>query len=217
MSPYSDKPPTYFAHARQEIRPLLPMHCGRVLEVGCGTGATLAWLRSQNCISEAVGIEISQTAADIAKPRLDAVYCFDFETTDLPEQQPFDVILCLDVLEHMLDPWAVVHRLVDRYLVEGGTLVVSLPNVRHHSVVLPLLLHGAWDYSDAGLLDRTHLRFFTHATAEKLVKHTCLHPVRWLRFAGSLRTKKGWLNMLTGGIFENFWTYQLVFSVQKKS
>lgn len=217
MNNYNDKPLEYFDHARTEISSLLPVHCGRVLELGCGGGATLAWLRRQNRLSEAVGIEISPKAAALARPHLDAVHCFDFESALMPDpKQQFDVILCLDVLEHMGDPWAVVKRLVEDNLAQGGTLVISLPNVRHYSVLVPLLLEGNWDYQDAGILDRTHVRFFTHSTAETLLAHPSLGAVQWLRSAPDFGTLKGWIKALTWGKLRGFLTYQLILAVEKK-
>ncbi len=79
------------------------------------------------------------------------------------------MILALDVLEHLVDPWTVVAKL-DRLLRPGGVLVASIPNVRHHSVVVPLLFKGGWRYLPMGPLDRTHLRFFTRSTAIELVE-----------------------------------------------
>jgi hypothetical protein len=78
---------------------------------------------------------------------------------DIPELGRPDLILLLDVLEHLPDPVAVLKRFVAQ-LGEAGTVIVSLPNVAHLSVALPLLLRGQFTYRDAGILDRTHLRFF---------------------------------------------------------
>ena len=80
-----------------------------------------------------------------------------------------DLILALDVLEHLVDPWSVVRKL-DRVLRPGGALIASIPNVRHHSVLVPLLFRGRWRYMPMGPLDRTHLRFFTRSTAIDLVE-----------------------------------------------
>ena len=216
MQSYSDKSGDYFAHARKEIQPLLPNNCGRVLEIGCGAGATLGWLRQQHHATHTVGIEIAETAADKARLFADEVHCLDFERQDLPGNEPkFDLILCLDVLEHMVDPWAVIDRLATRYLKTGGTLLVSLPNVRHYSVVLPLLLQGRWDYEDAGLLDRTHLRFFTKASAKKLLEHPSLGQVSCSATGFDGLTLKHLLNVLTFGIFQEFVTYQYFLSARQ--
>ena len=91
----------------------------------------------------------------------------NIEWLNLPwPPESFDCIVCADVLEHTVDPWAVVGRL-KRLLRPGGCLVASLPNVAHHRN-LRRLLRGRWDYADEGVLARTHLRFFTLPTIEDL-------------------------------------------------
>jgi SAM-dependent methyltransferase len=145
------------------------------------------------------------------------VHCLDFEHGEIPvENSQFDVILCLDVLEHMVNPWGAVDRLVSRYLAPGGALVVSLPNVRHYSVVLPLLLQGRWDYQDAGLLDRTHLRFFTRDTALRLLSHPLLEPARCVGAGFEWPSRKGIFNTLTAGVFRELVTYQYFLATHKK-
>lgn len=216
MQSYSDKSGDYFAHARKEIQPLLPQNCSRVLEVGCGSGATLGWLRQERHAVRTVGIEIAEAAAEKARSFADDVFCLDFERHDLPGgAQKFDLILCLDVLEHMVDPWSVVDRLATQYLEVGGTLLVSLPNVRHYSVVLPLLFGGRWDYEDAGLLDRTHLRFFTKASAKALLSHSRLGPVLCTATGFDGWSKKRFFNALTLGVFRELVTYQYFLSASK--
>jgi 2-polyprenyl-3-methyl-5-hydroxy-6-metoxy-1,4-benzoquinol methylase len=216
MQSYSDKSIDYFAHARKEILPLLPQHCGRVLELGCGSGATLGWLKQIQKAATTVGIEIAESAAMTAKKHADEVYWADFERDDvsIPNRQ-FDVILCLDVLEHMVNPWGVVDRLVSQYLKAGGTLIASVPNVRHFSVVLPLLLGGKWDYADAGLLDRTHLRFFTRDSARQLLVHPQLAAASCSATGFDGWSKKRLLNALTFGVFQEFVTYQYYLTARK--
>lgn len=217
MQSYRDKADAYFAHARKEIAPLLPRACGRVLEIGCGSGATLGWLRQSRRASHTVGVEIAEAAAESARAHVDVVHCLDFERVDLPpESGRFDVILCLDVLEHMVDPWRVVDRLVSTHLVAGGTLVLSLPNVRHYSVVLPLLFKGQWNYENAGLLDRTHLRFFTRDTALGLLAHPMLGPAHLVAEGFDWPSSKGIFNSLTAGVFRELLTYQYYLAACKK-
>ncbi len=218
MQSYVDKSETYFSHARQEIEPLLPQQCGRTLEIGCGSGATLNWLRQIKRASYTVGIEISPLAAETARKLVDEVHSIDFEQVDLPASpEKFDVILCLDVLEHLLDPWKTVDRLVSDYLAEGGTLIVSLPNVQHYSVVLPLLFRGRWQYQEAGLLDRTHLRFFTRGTAHGLLAHPQLSRPRPLMPGFGWRSKKGVFDKLTLGVFRGLLVYQHYLAASKKT
>ena len=216
MQSYAAKSGDYFAHARTEIQPMLPKNCNRVLEVGCGSGATLGWLRQNHQAVHTVGVEIAETAAETARSFADEVHCIDFERHDLPgSPQKFDLILCLDVLEHMVDPWTVVGRLATQYLEVGGTLLVSLPNVRHYSVVLPLLFGGRWEYEDAGLLDRTHLRFFTKASARALLSHPQLGPVSYTASGFENWSVKSALNAVTLGVFQELITYQHFLSVTK--
>ncbi|GAB4214414.1 MAG: hypothetical protein Fur007_10550 [Rhodoferax sp.] len=217
MHSYSDKAASYFAHARTDIAPLLPAQCSRVLELGCGAGATLGWLRQARRVTHCVGIEIAADAAERARAHADQVYCLNFEHQRLPEPQaPFDLVLCLDVLEHLMDPWAMVDRLVREHLAPGGTLVVSLPNVRHYSVVGPLVFQGRWDYADAGLLDRTHIRFFTRRSALALLQHPHLAPARYHANGFTGWRPKRVLNALTLGLLAEFVTYQHLLSATRQ-
>lgn len=217
MQSYSDKTADYFAHARKEITPLLPSQPGRVLEIGCGSGATLGWLRRDRRAIHTVGVEISEAAADTARVHAHEVYCLDFERVELEGRDcQFNLILCLDVLEHMVNPWHVIDRLVSQYLAPGGSLIVSLPNVRHHSVVLPLLFGGRWEYQEAGLLDRTHLRFFTRDTAIDLLTHRHLDSVHCIGSGFEWPSRKGVFNALTAGVFRELLTYQYLLTARKK-
>ncbi len=170
---YATKPAAYFGTPRIDIAPLLPgavgQSLGRVLEIGCGSGATMAWLRTRRDVTLAVGVELTQTQAELARSAFDEIIVGNIEDPAIAEALPsFDLILALDVLEHLVDPAAVVRRLAAR-LAPGGAFVASLPNVGYHTVALPLLLKGRWTYTDEGLLDRTPLRFFDMAGARALL------------------------------------------------
>ncbi|MCK9214510.1 MAG: class I SAM-dependent methyltransferase [Rhodoferax sp.] len=215
MQSYSTKSGDYFAHARREIEPLLPHECGRVLEIGCGSGATLGWLKQKYQGLQAVGLEMVSDAANVAAQYADSVHCMDIESQPSPHALGhFDLIICLDVLEHLVDPWVVIDRFVKDHLVDGGILILSLPNVRHFSVVLPLLTQGRWDYADDGVLDRTHLRFFTRRSALKLAES--LGSVDAVHATGLEKWRKTWwLNFTTLSIFKSFFEYQYLIRVTK--
>lgn len=160
----------YYLNSRPEIADLVPASAARILDVGCGAGMLGRALKADGR-REVVGIEVNHRAADVARQHLDLVLDIDIdEAEELPlEASSFDCVICADVLEHLRDPERVL-RLLARYLRPDGVLVASIPNVRHVSALLPLLVHGRWQYRDEGILDRTHLRFFTLAEVLELLE-----------------------------------------------
>jgi 2-polyprenyl-3-methyl-5-hydroxy-6-metoxy-1,4-benzoquinol methylase len=147
----------YSSQQRAEMTEFIPLRRERVLEVGCGEGVFVSALIG---VKEAWGIEPSP-AADIARQRLHRVFQSTFAEAEaeLPLQY-FDVIVCNDVIEHMSDHDDFLSR-VGRYLAPGGRLVGSVPNVRFYNNLFQMLLEKDWLYTQMGILDRTHLRFFT--------------------------------------------------------
>jgi GT2 family glycosyltransferase/tetratricopeptide (TPR) repeat protein/2-polyprenyl-3-methyl-5-hydroxy-6-metoxy-1,4-benzoquinol methylase len=155
----------YYDMPRPEVLAIIPRTARRVLDVGCGAGNLGATLKARQP-TEVVGIEVVPEIADIARSRLDQVIVGDIESLDLRLQAgSFDCVIFADVLEHLRDPLSVLRRTRD--CVNGGKVIASIPNARHHSVVSSLL-DGNWTYETAGLLDATHLRFFTRREIEKL-------------------------------------------------
>ena len=139
----------------------------RILDVGCWTAEGAELLRPKSV--RMVGIERDERAAAVAAERLDRVIVGDVESLDLDttlEGEEFDVIVFGDVLEHLTDPTSALRR-VRTLLAPGGEIIASIPNIAHGSVRLRLL-QGEFRYADTGLLDRTHLRFFTRDTVDEL-------------------------------------------------
>lgn len=157
---------SYYVHPRPEIVNLVPLEAKKILDIGCGAGATgLEILNRQEC--ELFGIELNTLAGSFAKNYFQRIDIADIERFELPyEKAFFDVIILADVLEHLKNPWQVVKNL-SYYLKPSGSLVCSIPNITHAEALYPLLL-GKWEYVDAGILDRTHLRFFTPQTVQSL-------------------------------------------------
>jgi SAM-dependent methyltransferase len=153
--------PAYYCLPRPELTQLVTAEGRRILEVGCAAGAMGAALLAKGA-AEVVGLDLHEPALAVARTRLSAAHRVDLNALpDLPYPAGhFDLMTFADVLEHLVDPARVLRHLA-RWLQPDGAILVSLPNVRHESVVLPLLVDGLWDYADAGILDRTHLRFFT--------------------------------------------------------
>ena len=148
----------YRAHA------LTLRYCGsgkRVLEIGCSTGYLSEAMVRQGC--RVTGVEIDAEAGDEAKRFCERVVIGDIEALDLsPVGTDFEVLMLADVLEHLRDPCAALRRLAP-LLAPNGYAVISTPNVANWAMRLGLLA-GRWDYTDRGILDRTHLRFFTLRT-----------------------------------------------------
>jgi 2-polyprenyl-3-methyl-5-hydroxy-6-metoxy-1,4-benzoquinol methylase len=171
----------YYKCKRPELIQQIQPGRNRILVVGCAEGLLGETLKQQGKARVVVGFELFPDVAKVAETRLDRVICGDIEAVRLEElelgAESFDYIICGDVLEHLRDPWAVLSWLVTRLKPEG-VLIASLPNVRHWRVVFPLLFLGRWQYQSQGILDKTHLRFFTKQTACKLVEQSGLTVVK---------------------------------------
>lgn len=139
-----------------------------VLDVGCATGYLAQALRARGCTVS--GVEYDAEAAEMARPHLDLLVVGDLVTLDVESafgDRRFDAIVLGDVLEHLADSDPVLARLTT-LLAPGGSVVISVPNVAHGSLRLALL-QGRWQYRELGLLDRTHLRFFTRSSLMALL------------------------------------------------
>jgi GT2 family glycosyltransferase/2-polyprenyl-3-methyl-5-hydroxy-6-metoxy-1,4-benzoquinol methylase len=157
---------------------LLTSENRQVLDVGCATGSVAQALTERGC--RVVGIEIDPIAAKQAERFCDEVIVGDVEALDLADSlgtRRFDVILLGDVLEHLRDPGRVLRALAG-FLAPGGYVVASIPNITHASIRLALLT-GRFRYTDEGILDRTHLRFFDRAGVQELFVNAGYHIELW--------------------------------------
>src|SRR6185437_11908362 len=157
----------YYSHERSQIKPLLPNRAFQILDVGAGVGATLRWIKQFYPDAKTTGIEPNAALREDLQRNVDVALIGKIEEC-FSELERYDLILLLDVLEHLVDPEGVLKRL-SKSLSPGGKVIVSVPNIAHFSVSLPLLLHRQFTYTDAGILDRTHLKFFVEETAVKLL------------------------------------------------
>jgi 2-polyprenyl-3-methyl-5-hydroxy-6-metoxy-1,4-benzoquinol methylase len=163
---YSSKREEYFECARSEMLEYVPSHCRRVLDVGCGTGTFGASIR-QRTGCEVWGVESDAGCIQKAEQNIDKVFQGYFgPELDLP-QDYFDCIVFNDVLEHMLDPSSAL-VLGRGLLSSGGCIVASIPNIRHFPTIWKLVIDGEWEYKEFGILDKTHLRFFTRLSIMRL-------------------------------------------------
>jgi len=156
----------YHDGARNELSDLLPESYTRVLEIGCGEGGFFSCVK-ESC--EYWGIEPSKSAANISRQKLHTVRVGTYEdvSNEIPDNY-FDLIICNDVIEHMVDHNQFLNS-IKRKMTKDAYLIGSIPNVRYFRNLIRLLFEKDWKYKEAGILDYTHLRFFT-----KKSLHRCL-------------------------------------------
>lgn len=211
---YSAKDRAYFRHSRQEIRPLLNTDHARVLDVGCGAGHTLRWIKSiyPNC--ETVGIEIEPANEAELGRNADRYLIADVER--VPDLDgPFDLMLFLDVLEHLRSPEQTLAAFCE-HLSPEGVAIISVPAVSYIGVSLPLLLFRRFEYADAGILDRTHTRLFVEATSVALANSAGLVVEAGL-LAGLSGPKASAVNALTLGLFKHHLTKQYIIRCRRSA
>jgi 2-polyprenyl-3-methyl-5-hydroxy-6-metoxy-1,4-benzoquinol methylase len=204
-TPGHDKPAGYFGQDRAELVRLLPKPVGRVLDVGCGEGATGRSLRAAGAdwIS---GVELDSVAASTAEKAYDEVLVGPVEEQLDELSAPFDTVLAYDVLEHLVDPRQLLNRLHD-VAVPGARLHVSVPNARHWTLLRDLAFRGTFGYTPAEHRDVTHLRWFTPRDLVDLLESTGWR-VEAVDF-GALRPLSRLAARLTRGRTPEFLAYQM--------
>ena len=158
-------------HSHYQIVQRIPRYA-QVLELGCGDG-TMSRLMKEQCQAKVFGVEKDAELADQAKRYCDYVFTEDLDdphSLDALQFEKFDVITLVDILEHLKHPQALLERLKP-FLMDESVILLSVPNVAHVSVRLELLT-GDFRYEDAGILDSTHLKFFTLKTLRSLVERS---------------------------------------------
>lgn len=205
-----------YANPRPEVAALVPAGSRRILDLGCSTGHLGASLLSPG--REVVGVELEPRLAAEARTRLPTVVEADLEglpTGPLPAElaEPFDCVIAADVLEHLRDPWSVVAWAAER-LQPGGSLIVSLPNVRHLRTFWLLLVRRRWAYEPVGIFDRTHLRWFARSNLPELLEGTDLSIVELTRTYQLVSRWEAKVNRLAP-LFGELGALQLVFRAER--
>ncbi|MEN8006829.1 MAG: class I SAM-dependent methyltransferase [Candidatus Krumholzibacteriota bacterium] len=197
------KQAAYYRNLRPEMLEFIPDEATVLLEIGCGAGAFAANLKKVRQAAgspvEVWGVEKDEGSAGQAAAVLDRVLQGDVAAVlpDLPAAH-FDCLILNDVVEHVPDPGALL-RSVRPLLKPGGHLVASIPNVRYFFNVVDLAVHGRWDYTDEGILDRTHLRFFTRSSMIRLLEECGYVSVATAGINPTRSVKFGLVNLMTLG------------------
>jgi 2-polyprenyl-3-methyl-5-hydroxy-6-metoxy-1,4-benzoquinol methylase len=197
----------YYHYVRRNIKPLLPKNASRILDIGAGGGVTLGWLKTVYPDATTTGLELNADLENELKQNADVAIIGNIDEC-VDRLGKFDLILLLDVLEHIPDSTGTLQK-ISRLLQPDGCVIVSVPNIAHLSVTLPLLMQRRFTYRDAGIMDRTHLKFFVEDTAVQLLNDAGLLVTKGL-IIGPKERKAKLLDMLSLGALRHHVTKQYI-------
>lgn len=202
----------YFSETRHELQKFYPP-CDKLLDVGCGRGVFSKEIKGiHKCVVH--GVEYDQESAKEASIHLDKVYVGDI-TTLMPEIQNrfYDVIGCNDILEHLYDPYTLLQSLKDK-MISNGVLIASIPNFLFIGSFLRIVLKRDFQYSHEGILDFTHVRFFTKKSVIRMF-HEAGYEIISLHGINESRNKFWKLfNFITLKYFDDFSYLQYVITAK---
>jgi 2-polyprenyl-3-methyl-5-hydroxy-6-metoxy-1,4-benzoquinol methylase len=162
------KPEGYYSNRRLEMVSFIPKTASKILDCGCGEGFFAEEVQLQFPDAEVWGLELDSESAETARKKIHTVLQGDLDATisQLPENY-FDCISFNDVLEHLVNPYEILTRL-RKNLTANGVIICSIPNVRYWRVFKKYVFGKNFRYEDNGVMDRTHLRFFTKRSIEEM-------------------------------------------------
>ena len=170
MTNYQDlfnKAGEYYASNREEILPFIPGYVKKTLEFGCGQG-DFSVLLQERLHAETWAVEIHKPSAEVAAKKLHRVFSADADQAmqDLPNDY-FDGIFFLDLLEHLVNPYELLSKCREK-LSPDGVIIASIPNIRYYRAFVKYVFSGNWEYQNHGIMDITHLRFFTYKSIREM-------------------------------------------------
>lgn len=210
---YINKNENYFSLERQIFKNAVKGSNLKILDIGCGTGILGAFFKkNQNC--KVSGVEINESAYNEALLNIDEVIKGNFELIELPfEKSSFDVVIMGDVLEHLINTINSINKLLI-YLKDDGRILITVPNIRHWKIVLKLLFCDSWKYESSGILDYTHMRFFTKKSLTNLFKDNGIN----VHLSERVIQKKSisfYINIFTFGFFSGLLASHTYIEIKK--
>ena len=198
----STKPEQYFSQARPEMERFIPKTAKRILDVGCGEASFGSRLK-ESLGAEVWGIELMPAIADIARSRLDRVLSGDVmqQLEEIPDHH-FDCIIFNDVIEHLVDPYRMLTAMKQK-LATGGVVVCSIPNIRYFRNLFDIVIRGEFRYKEGGILDKTHLRFFTKKSMIEMFESLGYRILRLEGINATSSWRVGLFNLATFGYFSD--------------
>jgi 2-polyprenyl-3-methyl-5-hydroxy-6-metoxy-1,4-benzoquinol methylase len=210
---------TAYTGLRTDLMELLPGRPSQVLDMGCATG-TMGRYLADKFGAKVWGVEYDGAMAEVARSGLVDVWQADLNKDSLrsfPHTAEYDLIICGDILEHLIDPWLVLKEAAD-LLAPGGHILTSLPNIGHYTTLMHLAFLREWPYRKRGLHDRTHLRFFTRRNLAQMYAQAGL-AVKAEKRNLRLWESGGPLDFLAKAVdffpFRSFVTFQYIHLLQK--
>lgn len=208
---YKTKTERYFSNARVDLLNLIPedKKMGSILEIGAGSGDTLLYAKKNGFADKIYGIELCkidnshQNSSEFEQFIIGNIEELEFSF----EEEIFDVIICGDVLEHLINPYEIVLKL-KKYMKKDALFIASIPNIRYWRVLKEIVFDGDFKYVEAGILDKTHLRFFCKKNMKELFKKSGLdiQDIVSNIYLGGGKTE--FFNKITFKTFEEFLTTQ---------
>lgn len=206
---------SYFTQTRSEMLAFVPSVSGPILDIGCGAGGFLSLVKQSRDVSETWGVDLLPPNELKFEPDHYFSGPVELSIDKLPRSH-FDLIIVNDVLEHLVKPDEVLKRLA-RLLTPGGRIIGSIPNVLHWTVLEGLLMKGDWKYEDFGILDRTHLRFFTRKSILRMFSESDLVVEKIVGINGQLSAKALLLLLFSLGLLRETFPLQWAVVASKGS
>ena len=211
---FPDATASYYTQTKEFLLHLIPDGPNVVMDLGCASGRLGQRLMELNKATELIGVEIFDVAAREAMKCYKTVHIGDIEELSLAYSDYFDLVICGDVLEHLKEPTEVVRK-IHCWLKNGGRIICSVPNARYWRVWRDLVFRGEWEYTSEGILDQTHLRFFTARSLKKMLADASF-VVEHEDMRMAVGRKQHVFNRLTLGLFREFFAFQLLISGRKE-
>jgi len=213
VNDYLIKEEEYFRHTRLDLIGLIPVdRNNRLLEIGAAGGDSLIEIKRKKLAQECVGLELfALEKSNQHHPLIDKMIFANIEhdKVDLPLDY-FDVIICGDVLEHLVDPWKTLER-ITTWLKPGGVIIISTPNFRFIGVMKRIFFQGNFEYQTSGIMDKTHMRFFCKPNVIELANTGSLNLEK---IYSSIQLQKlpqlNFFSKFTLGLFKDFFTPQYI-------
>jgi 2-polyprenyl-3-methyl-5-hydroxy-6-metoxy-1,4-benzoquinol methylase len=204
----------YYNQEKQFLFHLIPDGPNVVMDCGCAAGRVGKKLLELKKASEVIGVEIFESAAKDAMESYKRVHVGDIEEMDLDYEDYFDLVICGDILEHLKEPRKVVER-IHRMLKSGGQLICCVPNIRYWRIWHEVVFKGDFRYAKEGIMDQTHLRFFTSLSLKRMLTDASF-TVEYSGMKMAVGPKQQAFDRMTFGLFKEFLGFQIIMSARKK-